>query len=296
MGEEIKISVVIPTYNSSAYICKTLESVYKQTKLPYEIVIVDDGSKDQTVTVIQKYIRQHVKIFDNVRIYQQENKGAGAARNYAISKAAGNWISFLDSDDIWDCRKIEFVEDAIVKNPDVSMVTHNKYIVDERHPDSKKLSDVSEYYDKTEPLFVQLYRGNFLATSCMTIKKCLVQKAGGFDETLLSAQDYDLWLKIARHGRIFVIERPLEYYMVRQDNISANVYRRYLCEMRICKRYLPALRKMYGRKKAARLAAVRVLFIHRCELYLALKNRKFVMFLKILVHFMPQCLSVVLSG
>ena len=87
MGEEIKISVVIPTYNSSAYICKTLESVYKQTKLPYEIVIVDDGSKDQTVTVIQKYIRQHVKVFDNVRIYQQENKGAGAARNYAISKA-----------------------------------------------------------------------------------------------------------------------------------------------------------------------------------------------------------------
>ena len=118
------ISVVIPLYNKAHTIKKTLDCVLRQTYRDYEIVIVDDGSNDNGVQLINEKYQD-----SQIRIISQKNQGVSVARNTGIEKARGEWISFLDADDLWDSQYLEYVNNAILKFPDSKYILGGRKVV-----------------------------------------------------------------------------------------------------------------------------------------------------------------------
>lgn len=287
MQDDILISVIIPTYNSKKYILKTLKSVYRQNVLPYEIVVCDDGSEDNTVQLVESYFEKHSGVIGRTRIIRQKNKGAGAARNNAIRNTTGNWIAFLDSDDAWYPDKLEKVIRAIRKNDGIGIISHNEYAVIENKEKEPSITKYNEIYDPKNNLYIQLFQRNFFSTSCMVVRKDFIVKAGYMDEGLLSAQDYDLWLRVSRGQDAYIIDEPLAYYLMRDGNISSNTYRRYLCELKIIKKNRREVCKVLGRKNGKKMIIKKVLEIHLAEGYSAIRNRQFGCAVKIGRNLLP---------
>jgi len=235
------ISVVIPTYNSENFIAKTLEALYSQTYNNYEVIVSDDGSTDNTVetarAVFDRYGHRENKILIN------SHEGAAAARNRGIEAANGDWISFLDSDDLWNDNKLERVVGHILKNDDTDLVCHSLIVKD---GSKETLMDPSKYFNNKIDPFLSMYRENYLYTSALTIKKDILYQAGLFDNKLLSAQDYDLWLRLGLINKIKMgfIEDPLSKYIVREGSISSNVERRLKCMLEISRKYYVELKKV----------------------------------------------------
>lgn len=280
-NNNVLISVVMPVYNNEAYIERTLDTIFMQSRLPMEVVIVDDGSKDKTMKVIKKYMDGHPEAKTRIKIFEQKNLGAGAARNKGIQNARGNWIMFLDSDDLWEKEKIRIVETTIRENPWANVVTHDEYEIMEDNLEHQKYMPHHKKYQKNKNLFLQLYKGNLFSTSCMTIQKKVLVKVGGFDESLLSAQDYDLWIRVGVYGKIVYLDKALATYVIRKGNITSNTYRRYLCEMKICRKYSSQIIEKVGEKVGKKIIRKRIFQVHKMEAYLALKNKQPRTFLKI---------------
>lgn len=276
----IRISVVIPAYNSSHFIERALDSVLQQTRKPYEIIVVDDGSRDCTLQRVQGYAQKKRDVFARFKIFSQRNQGPGAARNVGIRHADGNWISFLDSDDIWKPEKLEYVMRIIDSQPDISIVSHEMYYMNENEVHSldcakqAQISRMHQCFHKGQPLFVQLYRANFLATSCLTVKKELLVMARGFHKHIQYAEDYDLWLRIAGFGRLYMMECPLSYYISRKENLSSDIFQKYFWEMKVCKKYIPVLYEYTVAVQVKRIVRNRVIRIHLANMKAACKNRK----------------------
>jgi len=235
------ISVVIPTYNSENFIIKTLETVFSQTYDNYEVIISDDGSTDNTVVVVRSFFSKYPS--RNKTLLINKHEGPGAARNKGIENASGDWVSFLDSDDLWIHNKLERVVKHILDNEGVDIVCHS--LVDIEGP-KETLMVPSKYFNNKIDPFLSMYRENCLYTSALTIKKSILYQAGLFDNILPSAQDYDLWLRLGMINKIKMgfIEEPLTTYMNREGNIGSNVETRLQCMLEISKKYYAELKKV----------------------------------------------------
>ena len=235
------ISVVIPTYNSENFIIKTLETVFSQTYDNYEVIISDDGSTDNTVVVVKSFFSKYPS--RNKTLLINKHEGPGAARNKGIENASGDWVSFLDSDDLWIHNKLERVVKHILDNEGVDIVCHS--LVDIEGP-KETLMVPSKYFNNKIDPFLSIYRENCLYTSALTIKKSILYQAGLFDNILPSAQDYDLWLRLGMINKIKMgfIEEPLTTYMNREGNIGSNVETRLQCMLEISKKYYAELKKV----------------------------------------------------
>jgi len=244
------ISVVIPTYNSEKYITKTLETLYSQTYNNYEVIVSDDGSSDNTVEVVKevfdKYGHRKNKIIINT------HEGPGAARNKGIENASGDWISFLDSDDLWNDNKLERVVGYILENEDIDLVCHSLIAKD---GSKETLVDPLKFFNNKINPFLSIYRNNSLYTSALTIKKSILYQAGLFDIRLPSAQDYDLWLRLGMISKIKMglLEDPLSTHILREGNISSNVERRLQCMLEISRKYYVELKKISKVSKIERM-------------------------------------------
>ena len=194
------ISVVCPTYNSSKFIERTLLTVINQNRVPDELIVSDDGSSDETVSIIKKLIKDSRFKFPII-LLENSHKGPGYARNVGIEKANGNWISFLDSDDLWTADKLSAVEKIIIKRKEVNFICHGENW--ENIEGNKKEVFYGKNYNIKKPLFNQLYWQNMFSTSAVTCKKKLLVSCGMFNEEMMSAQDYELWLRIATNMKPF---------------------------------------------------------------------------------------------
>jgi glycosyltransferase involved in cell wall biosynthesis len=223
----MSISVIIPTYNSVNYIENALNSVFSQDEPVEEVIVIDDGSSDDTLKILRKY---------PVKIITQSNQGPAAARNTGILSAKGDWIAFLDSDDTWIQGKVKKIKETINQFPNVSILASDEFEGTLNGPMTYKA--LHRYFDKEKNLFSQLYRGCFLSTSTMIIKRKLLLEVNGMDINLPSAQDYDLWLRLARIGTLHFIPYPLSNYIVRSGSVSSNVDLRLLCLLRIADKYM----------------------------------------------------------
>lgn len=208
------ISVIIPTYNCGKYIREALEGVFNQTYKNYEVLVIDDGSTDNTKEVLKEY-EQKIKYF------YQENKGLSITRNRGIKEAQGELIALLDSDDIWLPEKLELQTDLILKNDKTGMVFCGCYMVDEigkiiRKMPQKKYSCKSKFFDAL--LITNIVIGS--GATPLVRRQCF-EKIGLFDEKLKSAEDWDMWLRILRFYDIKSIELPLAKVRMRPDSISA---------------------------------------------------------------------------
>ncbi len=227
----MKISIICPTYNSEKFIEKTLLSVFAQTRMADELILVDDGSDDETIKILHKISIEYGN-FLSIKIFTQSHLGPGAARNKGILQSTSDWVAFLDSDDIWYPEKLEIILDTVSENPDINFISHDEMSV--RVNGSERLLAYSKRYKNNLAVKPQLYRSNFFSTSAVVCKKTLIINNGLFDESLMSAQDYELWLRIADDMKPIVLDNVLGKYIERQGNISSNnLYSRFINDLYI---------------------------------------------------------------
>ncbi|WP_370869876.1 glycosyltransferase family 2 protein [Methylobacter sp.] len=191
----INISVIIPSYNRRDLLKRTLLSVYSQTLLPAEVVVIDDGSTDDTGVMLRRE-------FPQVRYFHQENLGVSAARNLGIQQATGDWLAFLDSDDEWLPEKLANQKAALATNPEYK-VCHTE----ENWIRNGTQVDVPKKYAKTGGwIFTHCLPLCAISPSTVLIHRSVFTDIGLFDPQLPACEDYDLWLRIAANYPVLLIE------------------------------------------------------------------------------------------
>ncbi|CCQ75474.1 glycosyltransferase family 2 protein [Magnetospira sp. QH-2] len=236
------VSVIIPAYRSAGTIRRALESVARQSRLPDEVVVVDDGSDDGTLEATEA-CRALLKNID-LTVIQQKNGGAGAARNRAIAESRGSVLAFLDADDEWLPTKLERSLDHMAAGGYV-LVAHNGWIVD---GESRDLNDCAARFNEPRDPYRTLYRKGYIDTCTVVATRDAVLAVGGFDESLPNAQDFDLWLNMLKDpkARFLVFDEPLSLYYITPNSIMSNTERRLSCTLRVAYRYREAVRKRSG--------------------------------------------------
>ena len=193
-----QVSVIIPTYNRARIIKEAVDSVLAQDFKDFELIVVDDGSTDNTSSVLAPY-------GDDIRIHFQENKGVSAARNRGIAEASGQFIAFLDSDDLWLPQKLTTQVEFFNQTPDALICqTEEVWIRNGIRVNPKK-----RHKKPSGMIFEPSLALCLVSPSAVMIRRELLDSAGGFDETLPVCEDYDLWLRISSRFPVYLIEIPL---------------------------------------------------------------------------------------
>jgi glycosyltransferase involved in cell wall biosynthesis len=251
------VSVIIPAYNAAATIRRALASVGSQTIRPRQVIVVDDGSQDETVALAREATTLLGSI--DVQIIVQPNKGAGAARNRALGEARYDFVAFLDADDEWLPTKLEESLTRHAARP-LQLVAHNGWVV--KNGEERYLDIAGRVRAMAHDPIHGLYRRGSISTSSVVARRQSVLDAGGFDETLRTGQDFDLWLKMlgSPTAAYEVFDEPLTRYHVADTGITGNTARRLDNTLRIAVRHAPRLRRETGRFAAS--LWFRVLAVH----------------------------------
>ncbi len=267
IGISADVSVIIPAYRAGATIRRALASVAAQTVKPAEVIVVDDGSDDATVDAA----RACADLMEGIelKVFSQPNRGAGAARNRALAEARGTYVAFLDADDEWLAAKLERSMAHLLDTKNV-FVAHDGWIVSDG---KETLNACAWRFRQGADPFVQLYRKGYIDTCSVVARRDAVEAAGGFDESLPNAQDFDLWLAMVREpGTPFeVFDEPLVRYHAGDTGIMGHTERRLACCLKIARRYAPDLRRRPG--SALISLGYRVLALH-IEAIAAYKKRQ----------------------
>lgn len=213
--DKLLISVIIPTYNSGKYIKKTIDSVLGQNYDNFELIIIDDGSVDDTLQICNGY-----ENINNIKILKHSHCGNIAyLRNTAAKTAKGDYFSFLDSDDVWESDKLQ---KQIEYLDNYNFICSNAVMIDEN--DNTIMNKYFEDIDNNFELSLcDLLKENYIITSSVVLKKDIFFKYGLFDEDYGNlAEDYSLWLKIAEENSAFFINEPLVRYRRHISNISSS--------------------------------------------------------------------------
>ena len=192
------ISVVIPTYNRVTFLKDAIDSVLAQTFRVFELIVVDDGSTDGTSELLLSYGHK-------IKVIKKGNKGPSASRNRGIKAAKGDWIAFLDSDDVWKPNKLEKQVQFIKDNPEIKICqTEEIWIRNGKRVNPRKKHEMHSgwIYEQCLPLCI-------VSPSSVMIHRDVFEKVGLFDETMLACEDYDLWLRIAPHYPICLVREKL---------------------------------------------------------------------------------------
>ncbi len=218
-----KVSIILPTYNCAKYVGAAVESVLNQTYRNFELIIVDDGSTDDTDEALAQYISNNNKI----RYIKQENKGHAGARNTGMAAATGDYIAFIDSDDKWMPEKLDEQVWVLQEDPEVGLVHCNVYGFGENQEvrvrgsqlTQEQLNDYSGY------IFDNLYsRKIIITTTTVMIRKKCIDAVGMFDENLTryGSEDRELFLRILRNYKAKYVNKPLAMYRNRSDSEGQN--------------------------------------------------------------------------
>jgi len=195
----MKISLIIPTFNREKLLNKTIESVLNQTVSIDEIIIIDDGSTDNTEEIVNNYKT------DTIKYIYQKNKGVSNARNHGIKIASNDWLCFLDSDDIWESNKLEKQIDFHKKNPHI-LFSHT----DELWIFNDKIINQKKHQLKPSGFcFEENISNTLIGASTLMIHKKVFDEVGYFDEELIACEDYDLWLRILTKYELGLINEKL---------------------------------------------------------------------------------------
>jgi len=212
------VSVVIPAYNAESFLGVTLNSVARQTFQDFEVIVVDDGSRDQTARVVEEFLAKE-KIPG--RCIRQENRKIAGARNTGIRSARGEFIALLDHDDLWMPEKLERVMEAFQRWPGTDLICHNEQILKDG-----RVVRVSQNHRGGNTTYEDLlFRGNTLSPSAVVFRKKLFERTGGFDESpeLNTVEDYDFWLRVSETGKISYLDATLGAYVLVETAASNRI-------------------------------------------------------------------------
>lgn len=216
------VSVVIPIYNYSRFITQAIESVLDQTFRDLEVIVVDDGSTDETAQMVGRF-------GDRVRYVYQANRGPNAARNTGIREARGSCVAFLDADDYWLPRKLELQVPLIEGSPKVGLVYSGMYLFD-----SDTGAIIGQHplgHCRRGPVLRQLFMEQFVPSPTALTRREVFHEVGYFDENVVGPDDWDMWLRIAAIYEFDYVAQPLAMYRVHTSWASSKTFEVYEREM-----------------------------------------------------------------
>jgi glycosyltransferase involved in cell wall biosynthesis len=222
-----KVSVVIPTYRHRDYILETLTSVFRQTFQDYEVIVVNDGSPDDTAQVLAPLVCQ-----GRIRYLEQPNAGQGAARNRGIREAQGQYVALLDDDDLWPPDKLAWQVQALEAAPEVVLVFGPEVHFRDGDVRGEAVPRVPAPVQQRQApagdcLADFLRRNRIMSVGQTLIRGAALRALGGFDEAIWGADDYELFLRLARRGRFVFEPHVALFYRRHPHNASRNVWRLY---------------------------------------------------------------------
>jgi glycosyltransferase involved in cell wall biosynthesis len=233
--EAALVSVIVPCYNAGRYVAEAVTSALAQTYPAVEVIVIDDGSQDDS--------RERLAAFgDRIRVITQPNRGVSAARNRGIAESRGEFLAYLDADDVWHRSKIEYQVRAIGAAPGAAFVHTRHYVIDN---DGQPVPFSRPGQPRVAGhCFEQLIRANGVLTSSVLHRRSAL--AGHrFPEQLAAAEDWDVWLALAAGGEVIFIDFPFTGYRLHGANTSRQ-------ELRMCEGRILALDLLLGRPLPAR--------------------------------------------
>ncbi|MBD2385715.1 glycosyltransferase [Cylindrospermum sp. FACHB-282] len=210
------ITVIIPAYNSEKTIKRTIESVLNQTVSNFELIVINDGSQDSTLDIISQLNDTRIKVFSF------DNAGGNVSRNRGLNLAVGEFVSFLDADDIWKADKLASQLIALQENPQAAVAYSWTDYIDENDEIVLSGTHIAVNGDVYENLLVT----NFLENgSNPLIRREALIALGGFDESLSAAQDWDMWLRLACKFEFVCVPSVQILYRISSNSVSSNLVR-----------------------------------------------------------------------
>ncbi|TAK26073.1 MAG: glycosyltransferase [Chloroflexota bacterium] len=223
-----RVSVIIPTFNYGHFICQAIDSVLNQTFDDLEIIVVDDGSSDDTVARIGQYGG------GRVRLIQQDHRGPSAARNRAYPETTGEFVAFLDADDLWLPDKLERQIPLLEADERVGLVAGAYYL---------QIDATGERFERQSPLRGDVLRyvavENIVSGSATTalMRRSVLDRVGPMDESLRACEDWDLWLRIARVSHFAYVDAPIAVLRRHSGNSSSDGSRMIAGYKRVIERF-----------------------------------------------------------
>jgi glycosyltransferase involved in cell wall biosynthesis len=232
MGQTPIVSVVIPTYGRRALVTSALESVVSQTLRDYEIIVVDDSSPDDTGAVLRPYVERNV-----ARYVRQPHRGVAAARNRGVREARGEFLAFLDDDDLWPPDKLEWQLEALGEHPEAGLVYGFMESFGTERPYRWPPPDAPSGWVREAFL-----TGNWIRSPGQTlIRRAAFEAAKGFDESLRGAEDWDFYLRLSKDWPFVYWSRPALRYRAHAGNASKQAFLMYRCACRVHRRHAGAI-------------------------------------------------------
>lgn len=205
----VKASVIVAVYNGAKTLTQTIESILSQTYDNFELLLIDDGSTDESKNLIEKYLED-----ERVKYFKKQNGGVASARNFGIARATGEVIGFCDQDDQWLPQKLE-KQIPLFSDPDVGLVY--SWVDIDRH--GKRECSTPEFEGEC---FEGLLNRNFVSCCTAMVRRTVLNQVNGLDESreLHGVDDRHLWLKVARISKLAVAKTPLAIYFIHGENYS----------------------------------------------------------------------------
>lgn len=223
-----RVSVVMAAYNYGQYIAQAIQSVVDQSYADWELIVVDDGSTDDTREVASRFLGDR-----RIRYHYQENRGQPSAENAGIALSKADYIAFLDADDLWLNTKLEKQIPRLEESPELGLIYSRRLMIDPRGRRLKANSNPCFRGSVLPALFQQ----NFICFSSSVVRRRAIEEAGGFNEEYRHANDYDLWLRLALKHQFDYVDEPLVCYRTGHPNLTSHGDRQLQTAIRIMERF-----------------------------------------------------------
>ena len=241
------ISVIIPVYNGEKTIRETIESVLSQTFTDFELIVINDGSQDATLQIVERIQDARLKVFS------YPNSGQATSRNRGIARACGEYISFIDADDLWTPDKLEAQLRALQDNPQAAVAYSWTKCIDELGQFSRRGSHISA----TGDVYGKLLLIDFIENgSNPLIRRQALIKVGSFDESLPAAEDWDMWLRLAACYEFVAVPSSQILYRQSANSWSANVLKQGAGSLQVMERAFNQAPESLQHLKPASLANI----------------------------------------
>lgn len=210
------ISVIIPAHNYGRFIADAIKSAFNQTTRPYEVLVVDDGSLDNTASIVRGF-------GDAVRYIWQENAGVCAARNRGVAETSGELIAFLDADDIWANNKLEEQASVFLSDPEIGLVHCSILDFEDRTGEKIGVPSAGMSGWVADELLLWERQAVNVSGSAVMVSRSAFEAVGGFDERLKVAEDWDFCYRVARQFKVGFVPEPLVNYRIHGSAAHRNI-------------------------------------------------------------------------